>query len=66
MDINAVDKEGRTALHLSIHLCRPKAALKLIKGGAKVDVKDNKDQTPLHEAASNGSEELIRSFWNMT
>ena len=58
-DINAVDGQGNTALRLAIYCSHPKAALKLIKGGAKLEVKYNKDQTPLHMAAGMGSEELV-------
>ena len=48
-----------TALHFAIRFSHYKAALKLIKGGAKLDGKDNSGRSPLHEAARKGSDETI-------
>ena len=61
-DLNAVDIEGCTALHVAIDRFHPKAASMLIEGGAKEDLKDNKGQTPLQEAGGKGSLWIIGSL----
>ena len=54
-EINARDKWGRTALHLTM---KGEIAEFLLRNGADVNAKDNGGQTPLHAAADWGHDEV--------
>ncbi len=54
VDINIHNKEGKTALHISIAQNSPEAVDLLIRNGAKVNLADTKGQTPLMSAAAIG------------
>ena len=59
-DINAVDKDGRTALHYAVQRHFPEVIMKLISAGAKVDVEDNRRTTPLNEAKRQGYQDIVK------
>ncbi|KAG6426861.1 hypothetical protein SASPL_111096 [Salvia splendens] len=54
LDLNAVDVQGRTALHIAALNGHTAAIQFLISVGADVDVTDREGWTPLHFAAENG------------
>ena len=59
-DVNAVDKDGRTALHYAAQLWHGRGiTMKLISAGAKADVKDNSGTTPLEEAKHQGHHDIV-------
>ena len=62
VDINAVDKEGRTALHVAIDCYHPKTAMKLIESGAKPNVLDNKGRSSVRVAREKGDEEVTKAL----
>ena len=51
LDINAVDRYGRTALVFAIYQSNTQATVKLMEGGANLDVKDISGRCSLHEAS---------------
>ena len=51
VEIDAVDKYGNTALHYVCYNSDCQIALKLIEGGAEVNLKNRGGKTPLHKAA---------------
>ena len=61
VDINAVDKVGRTALHYAAQLWHGRGVtMKLINAGAKVDVEDNKGRTPLELAERRDIQDIVK------
>ncbi|XP_040210015.1 oxysterol-binding protein-related protein 1 isoform X2 [Rana temporaria] len=46
-DINCTDQLGNTPLHCAVYRGMKKCALKLLKSGANVNIKNEKNQTPL-------------------
>lgn len=62
-DVKAIDEEGNTALHLAVSRRQTAVAKLLVGRGARLDVKNKKDQTPVSLAAGNKAmEELLRSL----
>ena len=47
IDVNAVDRQGRTAMHGAARLARNTLIAVLAENGAKVDIADGRGQTPL-------------------
>ena len=62
MDIDAVEKLGRTALQVAIYSFHPKVALKLIEGGAEPDVLDNKGRFPLRATREKRYKEVTEAL----
>ena len=62
VEIDAVDKYGHTALHYVCYNSDCQTALKLIDGGAEVNLKNRKGKTPLHKAAEIGHAELTTTL----
>jgi ankyrin repeat protein len=59
--VNIKDIEGNTAVHVAAKLPRPVACLQLlVEHGASLDVRNNSQATPLHDAASAISVQAIR------
>lgn len=53
VDVNAKDKEGKTALHIAVENNETKTVESLLSYGAAVNVRDNNNDTPLHLAIRN-------------
>lgn len=51
-DLNALDKDGSTALHVAIRSNRVQNARLLVNAGARVDIKTREGDTPLHFVGS--------------
>lgn len=49
-DINALNFDGRTALHVMVLRGRLECAIALLSRGAEISVADNEGNTPLHSA----------------
>ncbi|KAI5788969.1 hypothetical protein DFH27DRAFT_216688 [Peziza echinospora] len=58
-NLDATDREGRTALHYASRNGNLNSVLQLVAGGAICDIKDNKGWTPLHDAADGGYEDIV-------
>lgn len=62
-DINKPDNEGRTPLHAAVESCHPSSNSSilclLLENGAKIDAQTKLDLTPLHIAASRGSDSAV-------
>jgi len=56
IDVNATDRNRKTALHKAARLDRRETMSLLKKYGANLDIQDNEGNTPLHIAASNCNE----------
>ena len=52
VDINAVDEQGRSALHLAVMAGHKEIAVLLIKHGADTELPENQDKTPLGYAGA--------------
>ena len=61
-DINAKDKDGRTALHYAAFHGTPETVQALIAVGADVNAKDKDGLTPLHDAAFHGTPETVQAL----
>ncbi|KAL1550234.1 protein VAPYRIN-LIKE-like [Salvia divinorum] len=59
LDLNAVDMQGSTALHIAALNGNVEAIQFLISVGADVDVTDHDGWTPLHFAAENGHLDVV-------
>ena len=57
--INAVTRQGRTALHEAARFGRSEVVQLLLDNGAALQVTDNEGRTPLHDAALSGSKETV-------
>lgn len=60
VNIDAVDENGRTALHLATYEDHTKVAEALIEAGANPNHRTNYDSTPLISAAGRSSTEIVR------
>jgi ankyrin repeat protein len=60
IDVNKVDKYGRSPLHLSSALGDNTSVEALLEAGADINLKDKYDRTPLHYAVMR--EELVRNL----
>jgi ankyrin repeat protein len=58
--INEIDNDNRTLLHIAAREGHKEVALLLIDRGADMSAKACKMLTPLHEAAANGYEGLVQ------
>jgi ankyrin repeat protein len=58
-NIQATDKEGRTALHFAARRRHDNVVRTLLNGGANPKVMDAKGRTALHFAAGYGSEKVV-------
>ena len=63
-DINAVDEEGNTALHLAAKINEPSLALFLLCNNADPDPKNYENMTPLHVAIENEAKETVAQLVN--
>lgn len=62
--IDSVDLLGRSPLHLAVfYSCKDMCAL-LLEKGAKLDIRDNFDLTPLQYAEKKGNKEILELFLN--
>ena len=61
-DLDGVDSNGRTALHMACSLGRLEIVKLLVKGGANVDAASTAGQTPLHEACVNGRYAVLQEM----
>lgn len=59
-DVDAVDSEGRTPLHLAIALGQTELAELLLAAAPDIDISDAAGQTPLHIAADKGNMHIGR------
>lgn len=65
LDVNAVNENDRTPLHLAVKYGRKEMVEMLLDKGAKVDVVDNRNRTPLHLAAQyNEKKEIVEMLLN--
>eukprot|EP00953_Heterococcus_sp_UTEX-ZZ885_P037180 19119-Heterococcus_DN1.PRE.2 len=60
LDVNAVNVDGRTALHIAASKDRTAAAALLLQHGAAVNAPDNNGYTALEFAAAHSSAELVQ------
>lgn len=63
-DINSVGLEQRAALHWAVYENRLEVAKILLKHGANVEAKTNKNRTPLHIASILGQVEMSHILLN--
>ncbi len=63
-DINGVDNDGNTALHIAAEINDASLALFLLCNGADPDLKNYKSQTPLHVAVEKNSKETAQQLIN--
>ncbi|KAF5581079.1 ankyrin unc44 [Fusarium pseudoanthophilum] len=59
-DINALDEDGRTALHIAIEHGLTTEARWIIDDEANIDIADNEGQQPLYLACEKGHTELVQ------
>lgn len=60
VDINAVNYEGDTALHLACRGNHPAVVEALIAKGAKLNLKNNFGESPLFDVIANGNANLVK------
>ena len=58
--VNAVGREGDTALHIAAQAGLEETVKTLISIGADVDARNNTNYSPLHLAAINGNVDIIQ------
>lgn len=58
-NVNAVDDDQNTALHLALAAGHKDAAETLLKAGANVNALNKRHETPLHKAVMTGEEDLL-------
>jgi len=58
IDLDAIDKNGQTPLHLACKAGNEECGKLLVEKGAKVNIKDKNGNTPLHLTAAKGIEGL--------
>lgn len=63
-DINEIDEEGNTPLHLAAKINDPTLVLFFLCNGSDPDLKNYNSQTPLHVAIENGSTESASQLVN--
>jgi len=63
-NINAIDEDGNSALHLAAKSNNSSLALFLLCNGADPDLKNYSSQTPLHVAIQNGAKETASTLVN--
>lgn len=61
--LEAVDKQGMTALHMAASHNQTEIVKMLIDCGANLRCKDDEDSTPLHAAAAEGSLKVVRNLF---
>lgn len=61
--LEAVDKQGMTALHMAASHNQAEIVKMLIDSGANLRCKDEEDSTPLHAAASEGNLRIVRMLF---
>lgn len=59
-DINCLDNEGYSALHLAVLAKEVAVCIELIRNRANVNIPDNDGWTPLHHACDIGHEQIIK------
>ena len=59
-DVDELDRDGRSALHMAAHANDADRVKKLIEAGANVDLQDKEGWTPLHMAAQQYSVDAAR------
>ena len=59
-DINAVDEDGNTALHIAAKVNEADLISFLIIKGANTEIRNNMDDTPLHVAVKNDNLEAAK------
>jgi len=60
VNINAVDAEGNTALHLAVQCNKVEIVEYLLEEGANVNIVNNAGYQPISEAISGGSSQIIK------
>lgn len=61
-DINALNFDGRTALHIMVLRGRLECAVALLSMGAEHSIKDNEGNTPLHLAVKQTNIEIVQAL----
>lgn len=61
-DINAVDFNGRTALHIMVLRGRLECAVALVSNGAELSISDNDGNTPLHLSVKQSSIAMVQAL----
>jgi ankyrin repeat protein len=62
LDVNAVDRESRTALHFAAALGLPELVEMLVQAGADVNVQDSQGLTALHMACGYARPTTVRAL----
>ncbi|GAB6018955.1 Ankyrin repeat and death domain-containing protein 1A [Chamberlinius hualienensis] len=61
-DLDCLDKNNQTALHIAIEQGLSKAADMLIQNGCQLTIQDKYNQTPLHLAVKQGKQEMVEKL----